>query len=252
MSTDDYGVVVVLALIGTVIDIGHVENPYRLQVYCLFLSDYRVALTDRLAGMSCAYVAPTDGPLALLICRYLAIFPWCLKGRLRGESDEEVIRTVLPPEEAEWLLSQDSERPIAVLSRIRCMLHCALTGSETSLPVPMSTHIQMCNRLYDLECVVGICNRILGSPIPPTYTRMTSRLLCLYLLALPFALLGFGISPVAAIFTTTMTTYVLVGIDEIGVEIEHPFPLLPMQQMSTTAQKGVMGQVRMMRSMPKL
>ena len=208
--------------------------------------------TRALAGMSCAYVAPTNGPLALLICRYLAIFPWTLKARLRGESDDEVIHTLLPPEEAEWLLSQNTQRPIAVLSRVRCMLHLALTGSGTSLPVPMSTHIQMCNRLYDLESVVGICNRILGSPIPPTYTRMTSRLLFLYLLALPFALLGFGISPVSAILTTAMTTYVLVGIDEIGIEVEHPFPLLPMQQMSAIAQEGVMGQVQMMKSMPKL
>ena len=211
-------------------------------------------VTRALAGMACAYVAPTNGPLALLMCRYLAIFPWCLKGRLRGEDDEEVIRTVLPPEEAEWLLQQDAERPIAILSRIRCLIYLAQTGTEVSLPLPMSTHLHMGNRLHDLETVVGTCNRILGSPIPPTFSRMTSRLLCLYLLVLPFALLGFSsnVSPVAVVLTSTLTAYVLCGIDEIGVELEHPFPIMPMQHMSTAAQKGVMAQVQMMRSMPKV
>jgi putative membrane protein len=211
-------------------------------------------VTRALAGMACAYVAPTNGPLALLLCRYLVIFPWCLKGRLRGEDDEEVIRCVLPPEEAEWLLQQEAERPIAILSRIRCLLHLAQTGNEVSLPLPMSTHLHMGNRLHDLETVVGTCNRILGSPIPPTFTRMTSRLICLYLLALPFALLGLSsnVSPVAVVLTSTLTAYVLCGIDEIGVELEHPFPIMPMQHMSTFAQKGVMAQIQMMRTMPKV
>lgn len=207
-----------------------------------------------LAGMACAYVAPTNGPLALLMCRYLAVFPWCLKGRLRGEDDEEVIRTVLPPQEAEWLLQQEAERPVAILSRIRCLIYLAQTGNEVSLPLPMSTHLHMGNRLHDLETVVGTCNRILGSPIPPTFSRMTSRLLCLYLLVLPFALLGFSssVSPAAVVLTSTLTAYVLCGIDEIGVELEHPFPIMPMQHMSAAAQKGVMAQVQMMRSMPKV
>ena len=153
----------------------------------------------------------------------------------------------------------------------------------------MSTHLHMGNRLHDLETVVGTCNRILGSPIPPTFSRMTSRLLCLYLLVLPFALLGFSssVSPAAVVLTSTLTAYVLCGIDEIGVELgafslslslsdslshtllfishntflfylpttkyaEHPFPIMPMQHMSAAAQKGVMAQVQMMRSMPKV
>lgn len=205
-----------------------------------------------LTGMFCAYVAPSNGPLALLCARYLAIFPWCLRGRLRGEADEEVIRAVLPPEEAAWLLAAPCERPIAILSRIRALMHHTMVGTEVSLPVPISVHNAMCYRLWDLETSVGVCNRILGSPIPPTFTRLTSRLLCMYLVFLPIGLLGNGVSPLSAVFTTFLTAYIFCGIDEIGVELEHPFPLLPLFGLCTLAQKGVTSQVTMMRSMPNV
>jgi len=205
-----------------------------------------------LTGSFIAHVAPTNGKLALLAARYLAIFGWALKGYLRGESDEEVIRAVLPPNEAEWLLSVQTDRPIAILTRLRSLCAVAVTGTSYSLPVPSSTHLHMCNRLYDMEMAIGTCKRILGSPIPPTFTRLTSRLLCLYLGLLPLALLGFGLSPGAIVVTSFFTSYILVGVDEIGVEIEHPFPLLPLHHLASTVQKNVVDQVIMMRDMPEL
>lgn len=100
-------------------------------------------------------------------------------------------------------------------------------------------HLTLEQRLYDLEASLGICNRILMSPIPPTYTWHTSRVLCLFLFLLPLNFAGSKMSPSALLLGVTTITYVLVGIDEIGLEIEHPFPVLPMQQMATTFQKNV-------------
>jgi predicted membrane chloride channel (bestrophin family) len=83
------------------------------------------------------------------------------------------------------------------------------------------------------------CERILGSPIPPTYSRHLSRVLTIWLATLPLGLMGSGIPAVGTVFATGFTSYVLIGLDEIGMEIEHPFPLLPLQQLAAAAQNGV-------------
>mmetsp|Transcript_40013 Transcript_40013/g.113294 ORF Transcript_40013/g.113294 Transcript_40013/m.113294 type:complete len:100 (+) Transcript_40013:1-300(+) len=91
----------------------------------------------------------------------------------------------------------------------------------------------------------------MGSPIPPTYTRHTSRVLCLYLGLLPIALVGGSTCGLLAILVNiSLLSYVFVGIDEIGVEIENPFPLLPMYHLSTVVQENVGNQFLMMSHSP--
>ncbi len=59
-----------------------------------------------------------------------------------------------------------------------------------------------------------------------SYTRHTSRSLMLWLLTLPFALWPvMGPSLVPACF---FVAYVLIGIDELGVQIEEPSAILPL------------------------
>jgi putative membrane protein len=69
--------------------------------------------------------------------------------------------------------------------------------------------------------VLGICERILKTPIPVAYTIHLKQILLIYCLALPFQLVG-DLSawtiPVVALISFT-----LFGIEEIGVEIENPF-----------------------------
>jgi predicted membrane chloride channel (bestrophin family) len=59
-----------------------------------------------------------------------------------------------------------------------------------------------------------------------SYTRHTSRSLMLWLLTLPFALWPvMGPSMVPACF---FIAYMLIGIDELGVQIEEPSAILPL------------------------
>lgn len=179
--------------------------------------------------------------ISLLAARYLAIFGWCMKAMFRkDEDDAEIVRAVLPPEEAIWLLSAPSSRPIAILSRLRSLIQQLTSTGQSSVP-PM-IHLSLEQRLYDLEASFGTNNRILISPIPPTYTRHTSRALCLFLFLLPLTFVGVELSPIAVVLSVVAITYVIVGLDEIGLEIEHPFPLLPMQGMASTFQTNVQNQ----------
>jgi ion channel-forming bestrophin family protein len=68
---------------------------------------------------------------------------------------------------------------------------------------------------------LGICERILRTPMPLAYAIHLKQLLLIYCLLLPFKLvgdLGWGTVPVIGIVSFT-----LLGIEAIGVEIENPF-----------------------------
>jgi ion channel-forming bestrophin family protein len=67
----------------------------------------------------------------------------------------------------------------------------------------------------------GACERIHSTPMPFAYAVHLRRVLIVYCSTLPFALVkDFGWATIPA---TLLTTYILLGIEEIGVEIEDPF-----------------------------
>jgi putative membrane protein len=203
-----------------------------------------------LSGLIMAHVTPTHPEMGFLMARYLTCFGWSFKALLRQENDTPLLTNMLPPAECHWI-TQQPHHPMAIICRIRFLLKEWLHDEHT-LPSPMAAdlHGELEGRLCDLEQVIGICNRIVTSPIPPTYTRHTSRVLSLFLFLLPLSLAGLGLSTMAVVFTSSVLTYIFAGIDEIGVEIEFPFWLLPMTNLATAAQKSVLGQITMMHSMP--
>ena len=129
-----------------------------------------------------------------------------------------------------------SDSPTSILLRLRQVIASVVDK------LPLSAATAMEESICELETVLGVCKRLLGSPIPPTYTRHTSRVLCLFLGFLPVAMVGSGVSFLATVLNCALISYVFVGIDEIGVEIEHPFPLLPMYHLSSAIQNNVANQ----------
>ncbi|MBD0395375.1 MAG: hypothetical protein ICV52_16385 [Microcoleus sp. C1-bin4] len=88
----------------------------------------------------------------------------------------------------------------------------------------------------DLLEALTTCERILSTPIPFAYAIYLKRLLLIYCLSLPFQVvntLHWWTSPVALILS-----FVLLGIEEIGTEIENPFGDdandLPLEEICTT------------------
>lgn len=179
---------------------------------------------------------------ALLVGRYLSIYGWTVKALLRGESEHAtlVLNTVLPPKEAAWMDQSPADHPTSIIFRVRQIL----AANIDRLPLAASQAMEA--RLCELEITLGVCKRLLASPIPPTYTRHTSRVLCLFLGMLPIAMVGSKASLLATLINISLISYVFVGIDEIGVEIEHPFPLLPMYHLSVVLQNNVRNQCLMM------
>lgn len=215
-----------------------------------------IRVSTSLAGMTVNYISPIDQELGLLMGRYLAAFGWCMKGKLRGEDDSLVLRTLLPPDEIQWMESCGSgadgiaDNPSVIIFRLRNVVANITNSAEGRLSIAASQVMEQ--RLGELESSVGICKKIVASPIPPTFTRMTSRVLCLFLCFLPLALVSSGMqSSIAILVIVTFLSYIFVGIDEIGVELEYPFPLLPMFSLASNLKAGVGNQFRMMKEMPR-
>lgn len=179
----------------------------------------------------------------ILMGRYLALYAWSLKGFFLSEDDLAVIRHLLPPTEAHWLTTTNSsDRPTAIIFRLRSLL------DQLFLSTAKRTAFEA--KLGDLESSSGICKRILGSPIPPTYTRHLSRVLVLYLTLLPISLVSTGASPLSVLLNVALTAYVSMGLEEISVEIEHPFPLLPMYHLCSALERTVANQFRLSEALP--
>ena len=213
-----------------------------------------IRICSSLGGMAVNYIAPIDEEQGVLMGRYLAAFGWCMKGKLRGEDDTLVLRTLLPYSELKWMEScrRDSGGVIDSVSfiifRLRSIVANITNRADGKLSIAASEIIEQ--RLGELESSVGICAKIVASPIPPTFTRMTSRVLCLFLWCLPLALVSSGMeSPIAILVIVTFLSYIFVGIDEIGVELEYPFPLLPMFSLAMNLKSAVGNQFKMMKGM---
>ncbi|MCS6813154.1 MAG: hypothetical protein NZ772_06240 [Cyanobacteria bacterium] len=77
---------------------------------------------------------------------------------------------------------------------------------------------ELLNVLVD---ALGACERILKTPMPLAYAIHLKQLLIIYCLLLPFQLVG-QLGWLTG-FTVALVSFTLLGIEEIGLEIENPF-----------------------------
>ena len=61
-------------------------------------------------------------------------------------------------------------------------------------------------------------------------SRHVVRCLTLWLLGLPVVLAG-SMAPAATALWVFATSYIFIGIEEVGLQVEQPFEILPMTQL---------------------
>jgi putative membrane protein len=134
-------------------------------------------------------------------------------------------------------IQEKRHAPTAIAQRITVHLKAARDAGALSDFV-MTTLDADVHHLVD---IIGACERIHKTPLPFAYVVHLRRSLVAYLATLPFAMLAsFGWATVPVVFAAS---YVLLGIEEIGVEIEDPFEGalndLPLEDITATIQEGV-------------
>ncbi|MEW5308962.1 MAG: hypothetical protein WDW38_000880 [Sanguina aurantia] len=154
--------------------------------------------------------------------RYIELLAFLLKshvrkGRTRLDPDDPSayrddpsthVHRLLPKEEAELVMAEKNKPYFVVCRMTQLMRKAAPT-------LPDHVSIRLDAVLSEFLNVIGGCERLISTPIPLSYTRHTSRSLILWLATLPMAL------------HATMG-WAFLGVDEIGVEIEEPFAILPL------------------------
>lgn len=191
----------------------------------------RLFITTRdTAQMLVTYVYPKDKKLGLKAARHLSLMAWLLKDRLRDTNRKDIIEAMLSGEsevDVIYLTSQ-LKKPAAAIARIRQVV--ADLAARNVLPY--APHQQLEQNLNEMNYILGMCERLRGSPIPPVYTTHTSRLLAFYLIFLPLALHGSRMTKLVSILVTTTVSYAMLGLDEISHILEQPFGLMPLHQLS--------------------
>ncbi|PRQ58058.1 putative bestrophin/UPF0187 [Rosa chinensis] len=84
---------------------------------------------------------------------------------------------------------------------------------------------------------IGICENLIGTPIPLSYTRLTSRFLVLWHLTLPIIL--WDDCHWIVVPATFISAASLFCIEEVGVLIEEPFPMLALDDLCKSVQENV-------------
>jgi predicted membrane chloride channel (bestrophin family) len=103
--------------------------------------------------------------------------------------------------------------------------------------MPHMIHRECEEMVGEIGKISGGAERIISTPIPLSYTRHTSRSLMIWLLTLPFALWEtFHWATVPAVFALT---YLTIGLDEIGIQIEEPFSVLPVKPLADVCERDV-------------
>jgi putative membrane protein len=184
------------------------------------------------------YLAPHPDAAAVQqrLNRLLIAFPILLKQRLRQTEDWHEVERFFSPADQQILAGMSN--PVAAILPVmasilgQCVAHGMLTEQRLTM---LNTY------LIELSLNSTGCERIRNTPLPIAYVLHLKRFLTLFCLTISLPLVaGMGWW---SVLVTAMISYSLIGIEEIGVEIEDPFGDdpndLPIDEICATIEKNL-------------
>ena len=154
-------------------------------------------------------------------------FTRCLRTFLRGTSDEPILEQELK----ELGFTQDEVAGYMAAGNKQVYAISEIGATIRSANIDPRDRARMDETLSLLTDDIGACERIFKTPIPTVYTAHTSRFVGTWLGLLPLAL--YGIDPswnhLVTIPAVGLVTFFLLGIEELGLQIEEPFSILPIE-----------------------
>jgi len=154
-------------------------------------------------------------------------FTRCLRCFLRGKEDEKNLQIELKD------LGFTQSEVAGYMKAANKQVYALQKIGETIRQYDMSPmdRANMDKVLTELCDDVGACERIFKTPIPLVYSRHTARFVGSWLVLLPLALYGVDSSwnHLASIPSAAVIVFFLLGIEELGSQLEEPFGILPME-----------------------
>lgn len=174
---------------------------------------------------------PKDRENKALILKVLVAFAIATKLHLRKEPVNSELEALINPDQI-LKLKKVKNPPLEVALWIGNYLQ-----QQQNRGCLTSNQLMAMNKLLDnmVEALTG-CERILRTPIPLAYSIYLKRLLLIYGLLLPFQIVETTNWYTGLI--VALISFILLGIEEIGNEIENPFGYdpndLPLDEICTT------------------
>lgn len=193
---------------------------------------------SRNLGRLASTLLTNDPELLRRLLLWTMMFPWSVCHRLQGSKEIGCDTGDLPQSEVK-LTEQSDVIPLAVGCRMTEQIEAARQRGLLS-DVQQSLFDVLISRLIDS---LGACERIHNTPLPFAYMVHLRRALIIFLATMPLAIVrDFGWSTIPA---TLLISYVMLGVEEIGVEIEDPFGTdendLPLRSMCENIESNLRG-----------
>ncbi|KAL0339421.1 UNVERIFIED_CONTAM: hypothetical protein Sangu_1464200 [Sesamum angustifolium] len=189
-----------------------------------------IAGTNDFAGQVIASVeSPSDAMLKKAILQYIMAFPVALKCHIINGSDiAKDLKTLLEVDDLAVVLSS-KHRP-------RCIIEF-ISQSLQLLDLEATKRHTLESKLCCFHEGIGVCEQLMGIPIPLSYTRLTSRFLVLWHFTLPIIL--WDDCHWIVVPATFISAASLFCIEEVGVLIEEPFPMLALDELCHRVQNNI-------------
>ncbi|XP_009629643.1 voltage-dependent chloride channel 1, chloroplastic-like [Nicotiana tomentosiformis] len=180
-----------------------------------------IAGTNDFARQVIACVDKSDAVLKAALLQYIMAFPVALKCHITYGSDiASDLKNLLEADDLAVVLSS-KHRPRCIIGFIsQCLQSLHLEGTKLT---------QLESKISCFHEGIGVCEQLAGIPIPLSYTRLTSRFLVLWHLTLPIIL--WDDCHWIVVPATFISAASLFCIEEVGVLIEEPFPMLALDEL---------------------
>ncbi|KAM7260870.1 hypothetical protein ACFE04_026345 [Oxalis oulophora] len=178
--------------------------------------------TNDFAGQVIASVDNSrDGLLKNLLLQYIMAFPVALKCHVVYGSD-------MGRDLGNLLEVGDLSVVLRSKHRPRCVIEF-ISQSLRLLNIDESKRSILESKISSFHEGISVCEQLIGTPIPLSYTRLTSRFLFLWHLTLPIIL--WEDCHWIVVPATFISAASLFCIEEVGVLIEEPFPMLALDEL---------------------
>eukprot|EP00440_Ansanella_granifera_P050028 gb/GFBE01054221.1/.p1 GENE.gb/GFBE01054221.1/~~gb/GFBE01054221.1/.p1 ORF type:complete len:403 (+),score=63.12 gb/GFBE01054221.1/:1-1209(+) len=173
-------------------------------------------------------VPPQQEHLKQPITALAACFPKVLMFHLGAQDDQA--KELLEKDLTRLLPENDRDTILAATHKPMTLVGC-LSEKFAEAHINPIERMKADNILTDFSDYYGMCERILKTPIPLVYTRFTSRFLSVWMLLLPLALYSQTNPHFLIVPITGLIGLFLFAIAEVGIQIEEPFSILPLQSI---------------------
>ncbi|KAF5464248.1 hypothetical protein F2P56_014340 [Juglans regia] len=182
-----------------------------------------ISVTNDLATqvISGVDISGNHAPLKKALLQYIMAFPVALKCHvIYGSNARQDLQSFLEVDDLEIVLNS-KHRPCCIIEFI--------SQSLRLLKLEESRRNLLESKISCLHEGIGVCEQLVGIPIPLSYTRLTSRFLVLWHLTLPIIL--WDDCHWIVVPATFISAASLFCIEEVGVLIEEPFPMLALDDL---------------------